>query len=98
MNLQRKIKKTIVPKGTLKEVLERGLYSGVSTRNTNRDPVLFMDMAHLLGHQLQAHLSHLEVMAFMSELTQQWCLSWGDLENTKECSSQLMKYRCFILT
>ena len=88
----------IVPKENLKEVLERDLYSGGSTQNTNRDPVLFMDMAHLVGHQLQAHLSRLEVMVFMSELTQRWCQSWGALENTKECSFRLMKYLCFILT
>lgn len=88
----------IVPKENLKEVLERDLNSGGSTRSTNLDPALFMDMAHLVARQLQAHLSHLEVMVFMSVLTQHWCLSWGDLENTKECSSHIMKYRYFILT
>lgn len=98
MNLQRKKNKVMVPKGNQKGVLERDLFHGGSTRNINQDPVLFMDMAHLEGHQHQAHLSHLEVMVFMSEVTQHWCLRWGDLENTKECSSQLMKYPCFILT
>lgn len=81
-----------------KGVLEMDLFHEGSTRNINQDPVLFMDMAHLEGHQHQAHLSHLEVMVFMSEVTQPWGLRWGDLENTKECSSQPMKYLCFILT
>lgn len=81
-----------------KEVLARDLYSGGSTRSTNQAPVLFMGMAHLVVHQLQAHLSHLEVMVFMSEVTQHWRLRWHVLENTNECSSQLMKYLCFILT
>lgn len=98
VNLQRKKKKAMVLRGKQKGVLEMGLHRGGSTRNINQDPVLFMDLAHLEGHQHQAHLSHLEVMVFMSEVTQAWLLRWGDLENTKECSFQPTKYLCFILT
>jgi len=98
VNLRRKIKKVITPKGNQKGVLVRDPFLGGSTRNINQDPVLFMGMAHLERHQHQAHPSLLEVMVFMAEVTLHWPLRWDDLENTKECSFQLMKYLCFILT
>lgn len=98
MSLHRKIRKMTVAQENQKEVLLRDLYSGVTTRNTNKDPVLFMDMVHLLEHQHQAHLSHLEVTGFMSEVIQYWCLRWHDLENTRECFFQHMKCLCFIHT
>lgn len=68
-SLQRKTKKVKVAQESQKEVLQKHLCSGVSTRSTNQGPALFMGMAHLVEHRHQAHLSHLGVMGFMFEVT-----------------------------
>jgi len=96
VKLQKKIRKMMVLLERQKEVLLMDHLSGGSIRSTNKGHVLYMDIAHLLGHQHQAHLNHREAMA--SRVTRPWCLKWQDLENTKECFFQLMKYLCFILT
>ena len=98
LSLQRKAKKMKVAQESQKEVLQKHLCSGGSTRNTNQDPALFMGMAPLAEHQHQVHLSHLEVMHFMFEVTLWWFPRWHDLVNTKGCFSQHMKCLFFIHT